>query len=154
MIWISMKDAKIYIDKFFESYSNVRKFLDQIIVDCEKNHYVETIFWRKRYINGINDFNKMVKQWAEREATNMPIQWTSADIIKLAMIRINDFLREGKLKSIMIMQVHDELVFDVFPWEEEIITKEAKKIMENILIDKPIILRVDVGIGKSWREAK
>lgn len=154
MIGISMWEAKTYINKFFESYPKVRIFLDNIIKDCEKNNFVETIFWRKRYINGINDLNKMVKSWAEREATNMPIQWTSADIIKLAMIESQNFIEKNNLKSVMIMQVHDELVFDVFPGEEEILKKEISNIMENILTDKPIKLKTDAKIGKNWREAK
>lgn len=154
MIGISMWEAKTYINKFFESYPKVRIFLDNIIKDCEKNNFVETIFWRKRYINGINDLNKMVKSWAEREATNMPIQWTSADIIKLAMIESQNFIEKNNLQSVMIMQVHDELVFDVFPGEEEILKKEISNIMENILTDKPIKLKTDAKIGKNWREAK
>lgn len=154
MIGISMWEAKTYINKFFESYPKVRIFLDNIIKDCEKNNFVETIFWRKRYINGINDLNKMVKSWAEREATNMPIQWTSADIIKLAMIESQNFIEKNNLQSVMIMQVHDELVFDVFPGEEEILKKEISNIMENILTDKPIKLKTDSKIGKNWREAK
>lgn len=154
MIGISMWEAKTYINKFFESYPKVRIFLDNIIKDCEKNNFVETIFWRKRYINGINDLNKMVKSWAEREATNMPIQWTSADIIKLAMIESQNFIEKNNLQSVMIMQVHDELVFDVFPGEEEILKKEISNIMENILIGKPIKLKTDSKIGKNWREAK
>jgi DNA polymerase-1 len=154
MIGISMKEWKEYIDKFFVSYPKVREFLDNIIKECEKTGYVETIFWRRRYINGINDGNKMIKQGAEREAINMPIQWTSADIIKLAMIGINDFLKKENLKSKMIMQVHDELVFDVYPWEEDIVSSNTKHIMESVLVGKPIILLADVGIGDSWREAK
>ena len=154
MIWISVWDAKIYIDKFFELYSNVKKFLDDIVKSAEKNRYVETIFWRKRYINWINDSNKIIKQAAEREATNMPIQWTNADIIKIAMIQIDKLIKQKNLKSIMIMQVHDELVFDVFPWEEEIIWNDARNIMEWILKDTPIILKADMWIWNNWREAK
>ncbi|MDD2907310.1 MAG: DNA polymerase [Candidatus Gracilibacteria bacterium] len=154
MIGIPMKDAKVYIDKFFESYPKVRIYLDEIIKNCEENKYVETYFGRKRYINGINDLNRIIKSAAEREATNMPIQGTSADIIKLAMIETQVFLEKNKLKSLMIMQVHDELVFDVFPGEEEILKKEIPNIMENILKDKTIKLKVDFGIGKNWREAK
>lgn len=154
MIWISPKDAKIYIDKFFESYHKVKEFQDKIIKDCEQNNYVQTFFKRKRYINWINDQNKIIKQSAEREAINMPIQWTNADIIKIAMIKIHNFLKENNLKSKMIMQVHDELVFDVFPWEEDILSQNAKNIMENILKNTPIILRADIWIGKNWREAK
>lgn len=154
MLWINQKEAKEYINKFFESYPNVRLFLDNTIDFCEKNNYVETIFWRRRYINNINDKNKIIKWWAEREAINMPIQWTSADIVKLAMIKSFDFLKNNNLKSKLIMQVHDELVFDTYPWEENIIKKEIKKIMENIFIDKPIKLKVDYWEWNSWREAK
>ena len=154
MIWISMKDAKTYIDKFYESYPNVKLYLEKIIKWCEENKYVETLFWRKRFINWINDLNKMVKSGAEREAINMPIQWTSADIIKIAMIEIYNYIKESDLKSKMIMQVHDELVFDVYPWEEEILKKEIPNIMHNILKDSPITLKVDVWEWNSWKDAK
>jgi len=152
MIDITVSDANLYIKKFFESYPKVRIFLDETIKFCEKNWYVETLFWRKRYIKGITDRNKMIKSAAEREAINMPIQWTNADIMKIAMIKIWEFMKNKK--SQLIMQVHDEVVFDIFPWEEEIIKKEATKIMENVLIWKEITLKVDCEIGKNWREAK
>lgn len=154
MIWIPVKDAKIYIDKFFESYPKVKEFLDNTIKFCEQNWYVETLFWRRRYIKWINDWNKIIKSWAEREAINMPIQWTSADIIKIAMIKISKFFKQKNLKSKMIMQVHDELVFDVIKEELEIIEKWVKEIMEWILTWYEIILKVDLGVGKSWKEAK
>lgn len=154
MIWISMKDAKKYIEKFFISYPKVRIFLDEIIKNCEQNKYVETFFWRRRYINWINDLSKLVKSSAEREATNMPIQWTSADIIKIAMIKSHDFIKTNKLKSKMIMQVHDELVFDSFPWEENIIKDNITNIMENILENIPIKLKTDIWEWNNWREAK
>lgn len=154
MIWIWVKESKQYIDKFFESYPNVKIYLDSTIKFCEENKYVETMFWRKRYINGINDSNRIIKSAAEREAINMPIQWTSADIIKIAMIKVDDFLKKSKLKSKMIMQVHDELVFDTFPWEEEIIKKEIKSIMQWIIKDEDINLKVDIWEWYSWKEAK
>lgn len=154
MIWISIKEAKIYITKFYESYPKVKEYLDEIIKWCKKNKYVETLFWRKRYINWINDLNKIIKSSAEREAINMPIQWTSADIIKIAMIEVYDFLKIWNFKSKMIMQVHDELVFDIFPWEDFIIKSEVKKIMENILKNQKINLKADVWEGKTWKEAK
>ena len=154
MLWTSIKESKEYIEKFFLSYPKVREFLDKTITDCEKNKFVETYFWRKRYINWINDLNKMIKSSAEREATNMPIQWTSADIIKIAMLESAEFIKKEKLKSIMIMQVHDELVFDVIPWEEEIIKKWIKSIMENIISDKKIILKADIWEWNNWRDAK
>ena len=154
MLWIGMKEAKSYIDKFFESYPDVKIFLDNTIKFCEENSYVETLFWRRRYINWINDLNRIVKSSAEREAINMPIQWTSADIIKIAMIDTYNFIQKNNLKSKLIMQVHDELVFDVFYGEEQIIEIEVKEIMQNILKDKIIKLKVDAWLWNNWKEAK
>ncbi len=154
MIDITVSDWNIYIKKFYENYPKVREYFDKVISDCEQNWYVETIFGRRRYIKWITDRNKMIKSSAEREAINMPIQWTSADIIKIAMIRVADFLANNQLKTKLIMQVHDELVFDVFLWEEKTIETEVKKIMENILEDIPITLKVDCEYWETWKEAK
>ncbi len=154
MIWIWVKEAKIYIENFFKHYPKVKEYLEKTIKFCEKNGYVETIFWRRRYIEWINDSNKVIKSRAEREAINMPIQGTSADIIKIAMIRVFDFMKEENLKSKLIMQVHDELIFDVYPWEEDFLWKEVKNIMENVLKDYPIKLKADLWIWKTWFEAK
>lgn len=150
--WV--KEAWVYIQKFYENYPEVKSFFDNTIKFAEENWYVETMFWRKRYINGINDRNALIKKSAEREAINMPIQWSSADIIKIAMIEIAIFLKKNKLNSKMIMQVHDELVFDVFPWEEKLLRKEVVQIMENILKDIPIDLKVDLWEWNNWKEAK
>ena len=154
MIDITVSDANLYIKKFFESYPKVRIFLDETIKRCEETGSVETLFWRKRYIKWITDRNKMIKSGAEREAINMPIQWTNADIIKIAMIKIGNYFKKNNLKSKLIMQVHDEVVFDIYPWEEEIIEKEVTKIMENVLIWKEITLKADCEIGNNWKEAK
>ncbi len=154
MIDISIADSKIYIDKFFENYKQVKVFLDNIIKKCEETGYVETLFWRKRYIVGINDNNKIIKKASEREAINMPIQWTSADIIKIAMIKVANFMKKTKLKSKMIMQVHDELVFDVIPEEKTLLKKEILNIMENIIQDYEIKLKVDIWSWNNWRESK
>lgn len=162
MINIWVKEAKIYIDKFYENYPDVRKYLDKIIEKCEKNWFTETLFWRKRFIAWINDRNRIIKSAAEREAINMPIQWTSADIIKIAMIKISKLFKDKSLKSKMIMQVHDELVFDIFPWEESLISEKVKYIMENILIEdfknidniELIPLIAEANIWNNWKEAK
>ena len=154
MIWISVKEAKEYIDRFFETYPKVREYIENTIKFCEKNWYVETLFWRRRYIPGINDSNKMIKKASEREAINMPIQWTSADVIKIASNRVFDFMKNKNLKSKLIMQVHDELVFDVYPEEEKILETEITKIMENVLKNKEVNLKVDIWIGNNWKEAK
>ena len=162
---ISQKDAKIYIDGFYENYPKVRDFFDRVISGCEETGYVQTLFWRKRYIKRINDKNKMIKKWAEREAINMPIQGTSADIIKIAMIEIYKLLKNYKSK--MIMQVHDELVFNIVSEEFDELTKRIPEIMESILrnfkdsiVYKDITendfisLKVDSGIWNNWKEAK
>lgn len=153
MIWISQNEASIYINKFYEKYPKVLDFFKKTIEFCEKNWFVETKFWRRRYINSINDSNSIIKKTSEREAINMPIQWTAADIIKLSMIKIDKFLKENKLKSQMIMQVHDELVFNVLNEEFEIIKNEIPNIMENI-INVPIKLIVDIWSWKNWKECK
>ena len=154
MIEWHVSESKIYIDKFYENYPKVREYFDKTIKDCERKTYVETMFGRKRYIAGINDRNKMIKSAAEREAMNMPIQGTSADIIKIAMILVHKYMKENNMKSHMIMQVHDELVFDVFPWEEKVLEKNVREIMENILETDLIRLKVDMGTGNNWKEAK
>ena len=151
---ISMADAKKYIDGFNASYPKVPEFFENIIKTAGEKWYVETIYGRKRYLSSINDRNAIIRKAAEREAMNMPIQWTSADIIKLAMIEVAEFIKTQNLQSKMIMQVHDELVFDAYPWEEDIIKVEVKKIMENIFSDKTIPLKVDIWEGNNWREAK
>ncbi len=168
MINISVKQAKIYIERFFLKYGEVKNFFNEIILEAEKNGYVESLFGRKRYIPWINDRNKMIKNAAEREAKNMWIQGTAADIMKLAMIEINNFMQntEQKFKSQMIMQVHDEVIFDVFPWEEEILEKNVVEIMSQVLEkywdyfiytmkkEDLIDLKVDFSIWKTWKEAK
>lgn len=153
MIGVSQSEAREYINKFFEKYPKVLHFFKTTIEFCEKNGYVETLFGRKRFIGSINDSNALIKKASEREAINMPIQWTSADIIKLAMIQVDRFLKENNFKSQMIMQVHDELVFNVVPKEIEKMKKEIPQIMENI-IDAKIKLVVDMWIWKNWRETK
>ncbi|MDD3302038.1 MAG: DNA polymerase [Candidatus Gracilibacteria bacterium] len=165
MIEGGVGECKKYIDKFYENYPKVREFFDKVVENCKETGYVETLFGRKRYIAGINDSNRIIAESAKREAINMPIQGTAADIIKLAMIEIHKFIKENNLKSKMIMQVHDELVFSVRKSEQEILEKNIKLIMENVLensIKKGIIkndislipLLVDVGIGKNRGEAK
>ncbi len=153
MIWISQADAKVYIDKFYEKYPKVGEYFAKIIAECEATGYVETWFGRKRYIAGINDKNMIIKKAAQREAMNMPIQWTSADIIKLAMIKVHEYFQLNNLKSRMIMQVHDELVFNVVPEEKELLQKEIPQIMENIIVGE-IVLKVDWSVGKNWKDAK
>jgi DNA polymerase-1 len=154
MIDVSQRDAKVYIDAFYENYPKVREYFDDIILNCKRTSYVETMFGRRRYIPSINDANKMIQQGAQREAINMPIQGTSADIIKLAMIKIAKMLEEGNYKSTMLLQVHDELVFNIKADEKSKLEEKIPHIMENILKDSPIELKVDWAQWKNWKETK
>jgi len=154
MIDVSQKQAKSYIDAFYELYPSVRSFFDTTIAECKTKWYVETMFWRRRYIKGINDQNKMIQKWAEREAINMPIQGTSADIIKVAMLRINTMLKKWWYKSKMLLQVHDELVFNIKADEKEELNIKIPLIMENIIDNISVPLKVDRAEWKNWKEAK
>jgi DNA polymerase I len=144
MIDVSQKDAKTYIEAFYTNYPKVRIFYDSIIENCKKNSYVETLFGRRRYIPAINDRNRMIQQAAEREAINMPIQGSNADIIKIAMIRIDALFQEKNLKSKMLLQVHDELVFNIVSSEKEFLFHAIPHIMENVLEYVAIPLKVDM----------
>ena len=126
--------------------------MDYIINEAREKEYVETILGRRRYLRDINSRNMTVRGYAERNAINAPLQGSAADIIKLAMINIHEWMEKEKLQSKMILQVHDELVFDVHQDEEKIISKQVKKIMESAFqLDVP--LEVEVGVGKNWLEA-
>jgi len=149
---ISIKEAKEIIDNYFEKFSGVRSFIDKIIEETKTKKFVTTIFGRKRQVIDIDSKNHNLKEAAKRVAINMPIQGTAADIIKIAMIKINNVFNEGKLNSKMISQIHDELVFEVHPDELEKVNEIVKSNMENAY--KLIIpLNVDIGIGDSWYEA-
>ena len=149
---ISRTEARELIDGYFATYPKVRKFMDDSIRMARENGYVETMFGRKRFLPDILSRNAVVRGNAERNAINSPIQGSAADIIKIAMIRIQQsFEREG-LRSSLILQVHDELNFDVWP-EELIRVKEiTRHEMENATaLSVPLI--VDMGEGANWLEA-
>lgn len=154
MIDANVGECNNYIKAFYENYPKVKSFYETVIENAKKNGYVETLFWRQRFLPSINDSNAIIANSAKREAINMPIQWSNADIIKLAMIKIHDFMIKKSLKSKMIMQVHDELVFDVYPWEESIIQTEIVSIMENIIQNTSIQIKADFEIGNSWKDCK
>lgn len=154
MIGVSQKDAKNYIDAFYANYPGVKIFYETLLENARKNGYVETLFGRRRYIPALNDRNRMIAQGAEREAINMPIQWSNADIIKIAMIRIQNMLESGKFKSTMLLQVHDELVFNIVPEELEILSQKIPEIMEHIVPECSIPLKVERWVGKNWKECK
>ena len=148
-----VEEASIFIKNYFEKFRGVKKYIEKTIKKVEKNGYVETIFGRRRYIPEIKSPNKNLKEFAKRAAINMPIQGTSADIIKLAMVKIYEEFKKSGLKSKMILQIHDELVFEVEKGEQEKVYKIVKNIMENcVKLDVPI--KVDVKKGKNYLEMK
>lgn len=152
-IGMSIAEARNFINKYFETYPEVKTYMDEVVEVCKKQGYVSTLLNRKRYIPTINDKNFMVRQQAQRYAMNTPIQGTGADILKLAMIEVDKALKVHHLKSQMILQVHDELIFDVFEDELEEVMSLVKEKMENcIKMDVPLI--VEGNYAKNWCELK
>lgn len=149
---ISRTDAKTLIDSYFASYPGIKAYMDHCVHEARQKGYVETLFGRRRMLPDINSTNPTVKGFAERNAINAPIQGSAADIIKLAMIGVHHRLCNEGFLSRMILQVHDELVFDVVPDEMESLKVLVKHEMENVLnLSVPLI--VDIGTGSNWMEA-
>lgn len=149
---IARQEAQFYINRYFERYPGVQSYMDDTRTLAAKNGYVETLTGRRLYLPKINSSNGIERKAAERAAINAPMQGTAADIIKTAMIQINEFITKQNDKIKMIMQVHDELVFEVKEDEVDTMSKQIKSIMENCYkLDIP--LKVDVGIGDNWDEA-
>lgn len=153
MLKISPGEAKEYITSYFKRFSKVKAYLDILKESCEETGYTKTIFGRKRLIKDINSSNRQIKSMAERMAINTPIQGTAADIIKKAMLSIDEKLTQKKLKSKMILQVHDELIFEVPNNEVEEMKKLIKTEMESV-IELRVPLKVDINSGASWLELK
>lgn len=150
---ISKEESKNYIDKYFQEYPEVKKFIDQTVVDAYTRGFVETIWGRRRYIPELKSGNYRIRSLGERLAINTRIQGSAADIIKIAMINLNKAFESEGLQTKMILQVHDELVFEVPPLEREIVLGLVKEKMEGAYPLKPE-LKIDVAFGSNWREAK
>ena len=151
-IGVSRTEAKQIIEQYFEEFPLVKKYMDMSIQIARENEFVETLFGRRRYLKDINSRNAVMRAASERNAINAPIQGTAADIIKIAMIEISKTLIEENLKSKMILQIHDELIFEMHPSEES----RLKSIVENCMINASTLevpLVVDIGIGNNWLEA-
>jgi DNA polymerase-1 len=149
---ISRSEAKELIDGYFEAFPKVKEYMEKSIDEARKNEMVKTLLGRKRYLVDINSANAVVRGVAERNAINAPIQGSAADIIKIAMINIQKQLEKENLKSKMILQVHDELNFDVYPNELEQLKSIVKTTMENA-IELVVPLTVEMNHGKNWLEA-
>jgi len=149
---ISRTDAKSLIDNYFKSYPKVKEYMDSQIAFARDKEFVQTHFGRRRYLADINSRNAVVRGMAERNAINAPIQGTAADIIKIAMINIYNKINVENLKSKMILQVHDELVFDVPKTELEKMQQLVKSEMENAC-QLSVSLIAELGFGNNWLEA-
>jgi DNA polymerase-1 len=149
---IPRTEAKTLIKGYFESYPEVKNYMDSVIQQARVNGYVETIFGRKRYLSDINSQNSIVRGYAERNAINAPIQGSAADIIKIAMVNIQNRIDRENLKTQMIMQVHDELNFSVPKEELEYVRKMVTEEMEQAASLR-VQLVVDCGVGSNWLEA-
>jgi DNA polymerase I len=148
---IEQKEAKQFIEAYFTKYKGVRTWLDSVLEQARKDSKVSTLFGRTRPIPDINSKNANMRGFAERTATNTPLQGTAADLIKLAMIRLDEELRTRKLKSRMTLQVHDELVFEVPLDEVDTMRELVRDKMENVYeLKVPVV--ADVGVGENWRD--
>src|SRR5690606_9876355 len=146
---IPRKEAADFIERYFSVFSDVRRYMDAIVEQARRDGYVTTLLERRRYLPDIRSSNYNLRSFAERTAMNTPIQGSAADIIKLAMVRMDEALRREGLRSRMLLQVHDELVFEVPEEEVETMRRLVPEIMETALpLDVP--LKVDVSVGRNW----
>jgi DNA polymerase-1 len=150
---IPQGEAKLYIERYFERYAGVRAFIDQTIAETRQKGSVRTLFGRMRPIPDIESRNANQRGFAERTAINTPLQGTAADLIKLAMIAIDRQLTHQKLSTRMVLQVHDELLFEVPDSEVDVIPSLVKQEMENVIqLSVPIV--ADLSLGHNWRDMK
>ncbi len=149
---IGVDEAKGLMDEYFERFGGVRDYLRSIVIDAGKSGYTETILGRRRYLPDLTSDNRQRREMAERMALNAPIQGSAADVIKMAMLKVDASLRESDLKSRMLLQVHDELVFEIAPGEREALEELVRRDMGRA-VDMAVPLDVSVGIGRTWHEA-
>lgn len=150
---VSRKEAESFIQRYFLRYQGVMRFIDQTINEAREKGYVTTMFKRRRYLPDLLAANRNIRAFAERTARNTPVQGSAADIIKVAMIRVAEKLKAEKLKTKMLLQVHDELVFEVPPEEADTVAAIVKEAMENVC-EFSVPLKVDIKRGANWGTAK
>jgi DNA polymerase-1 len=149
---IPRAEASEIINSYFNEFKAVKAYMDKVINEARDKGYVETILGRRRYLRDINSRNATMRGFAERNAINAPIQGSAADLIKIAMIKIQEYIRKEKLRSKMILQVHDELVFDVYKPEIKILQPKVEELMQTAL-PLTVPIEVESGIGENWLEA-
>jgi DNA polymerase-1 len=153
---IERGEAKAYIDSYFVKFPGIRKYMDDSIAAAKRQGFVETIFGRRTHVGGINDKNPAMRGYAERQAINAPIQGAAADVIRRAMIRMPAALSKARLSARMLLQVHDELVFECPAAEAEATIRVARAVMEKApepAVKLSVPLTVDARAGANWEEA-
>jgi DNA polymerase-1 len=150
---IKRSEAKELIDQYFSRYPDLKGYMDGIVEKARKDGYVKTLMGRRRYLRDIDSRNGVLRSHAERNAINTPVQGTAADMIKIAMVRINDIFEKEQFKSKMILQVHDELVFDAHKSELDTIKPIIEEHMVNAIPNLNVPILVEMGEGQNWREA-
>jgi DNA polymerase-1 len=144
--------AKNYIDRYFERFAGVKRYMDETRISAKEKGYVETAFGRRLWLPEINSPNGPRRQGAERAAINAPMQGTAADLIKMSMIAVQDWIEKEQLATRMVMQVHDELVLEVPETELELVKVQVPALMSAVAkLEVPLV--AEVGVGKNWDEA-
>jgi DNA polymerase-1 len=149
---IPRKEASDLIEAYFAEFPSVKKYMDRVIHVAQEQQFVSTILGRRRYLPDINSRNQTQRGFAERNAINAPIQGSAADLIKLAMINLHEWMKKENLKSKMVLQVHDELVFDADLSEIELLKEKVPQFMANAIPLK-VPVEVGLGVGSNWYEA-
>jgi len=152
-VGIKRKEAKQYIEQYLNTYHGIKEFMDRVVEEAKEKGYVETLCNRRRYIPELKSNNYMIRKFGDRAAMNTPIQGTAADIMKIAMISVYKKLKENKLKSKLVLQIHDELLIETYDEEKEEVINILKSSMENAM-KLSVPLKVEVEEGKSWYQAK
>ena len=150
---MSYNEAKRFIEDYFKTYPGIRDYLERTVKEAFEKGYVTTLLGRRRYIPELHSTQQVTAEYGKRLAINTPIQGTAADMMKIAMIRIHDYLTSTGKRARMLIQVHDELVFELPEEEVEEVSAKVKEIMEGVLPLR-VPLKVDVGVGPNWLEAK
>ena len=149
---ITRTEAKQIIDSYFAQYPTIKSYMDEAVAKARENGYVETIMKRRRYLKDINSANAVVRGFAERNAVNAPIQGSAADVIKMAMIGVDGAMKEAEMKSKMLLQVHDELVFDVHDSEVDQLQQLVKTEMETA-VEMVVPMEVEMEVADNWLDA-
>jgi DNA polymerase-1 len=149
---IGVDEARGLMDEYFERFGGVRDYLRSIVGEASRSGYTGTILGRRRYLPDLTSDNRQRREIAERMALNAPIQGSAADVIKLAMLKVDAALRESGLRSRMLLQVHDELVFEIAPGEREALEELVRRDMGSA-VEMSVPLDVSIGVGRSWHDA-